>query len=200
MNGQDKAINTLSVFQQGVVANVMLNGMAQMTEKVIKQINQLYDINISRNEELFTYVFDNEVLPVAAGLASQATGYVTIEDNVNFIWCAWSAQAWTQEDPTIGLQPFTMQVKFHGTDRYFHTSHPFLAPIHSNFVATGGPMPTVYLPQMTWLPMPYVLTRSSQVSFLVTNLQAGVAIDVRIALHGYRIFSYDSLNMAVRRR
>jgi len=200
MNAQkaNLAINSLSAQQSGVVANVMMNGFAHMTEKVIEQINRLYDINISHNEEMFTYVLDNEVLTV--GASATATGFLTIEDSVNFVWCAWSGDAWQTADPLIPLQPFTVVMKFHGTDKYFHSSHPFLVPIHSIFVAKGVPVVGgIPIPQATWLPMPYVLTKNTVVSFQVTNLQA-ISIDVRFALHGYRIFQYDSLNMAVRRR
>jgi hypothetical protein len=183
-----------SANSQGAVTNVMLNGMSQMTEKVIKQINSLYDINISRNEELFTYVLDNESIVVTP--AGTNTGIITIEDSVNFVWCAWSAEAWDNTDPTLFGAMFTVMVKFHGTDRYLSNSHPFNVPIHKSFIASNG----AGTPAMTWLPMPYVLKRSTQLSFFVTNLQAAMTIRVRFALHGYRIFSYDSLNMAVRRK
>jgi len=196
----DTAINSLSSHQSNVVANVMMHGFAEMSKKVIEQINRLYDINLSHNEEMFTYVLDNEVLTLQAN--ATGTALLTIEDNVNFIWCAWSGGAWDHETGLAPIQPFTVVVKFHGTDRYFHNSHPFLVPIHSWFVAMGvggGPVTPFSIPSATWLPMPYVLTKNTVLSFQVTNLQA-IAIDVRFALHGYRIFQYDSLNMAVRRR
>ena len=190
----NSAINALPVYQQGVVANVMMNGMAQMTEKVIKQINALYDINISHNEELFTYVLDSESLLVNA--AATATGFLTIQDNVNFIWCAWSAEGWNNADPTAFGATFNVMVKFHNTDRYFSNTTPFNVPIHNDFIASG----TAGMPAMTWLPMPFVLTKGTMTSFAVTNLQPQMAIRVRFALHGYRIFQYNALNMAVRRR
>lgn len=183
-------LRTLSPKHQAALGNVMLTGMSDMASKVIDEINRLYDINLSHNEELFDLVLDDEFLDVNAG--AQGTSIITIPDNVNFIWCSWAVQGKTIADPNVADVGFTVEMKFMSTGRYFHSSAPAIYPIHSGMIGNAG--------NPTWLPMPYVLVKNSKVRIRINNLTAATNCRYWVVLHGYRIFTYDSLNWGVRRQ
>ena len=170
-------------------ANTMLSGISMMTKRVVAEIDRLYRIRLDHNEELFTFAVDDGHIDLAAN--TTAIGYTTITDNVNFICCAWSAYGWEDGTPTTGGLPFTIEAKNMANGKYWHTAYPGISPIHSSFVGNDS------IP--TWFPQPMLLTKNTRIRWTLTNLNANTALDVRIDLIGYRIFTYDSVNWAVRR-
>ncbi len=172
------------------MANYILNGVKSIADKSINEINRLMNIRIDHNEELFTYSLQGDALEVAGG--ATASGFILIEDMVNFICTNWSVQSWEDGDPTNAGLPFTVSAKNMASDRYWNQSVPAVVPLHHTFIGLGG--------RPTWFPQPMILTRNTRLKFDIVNLTAATDILVRLNLHGYRIFTYSNANWGVRRR
>lgn len=170
-------------------AGQILSGFSQMAGAINENIRQLFGVRLDRNEEFSWLNFDTTPFVLAAG-ATNVPATMTIGQEADFIATgvvAYVADSATPETPVPNAIRFS--IRDGSTGRFFQRQSNHISVLGETVAgASAGSRPW-------FLPKPRIFSRNSQVTWILTNLLGGTALNVDIAFVGYKIFDIDALDL-----
>lgn len=170
------------------IVEALLMGFKHVAGSIGNQLNELFGVNLNRDEEFFYLDFAATPLRVVAG-AVDTVGTMTVGTEGDFVAVALLTQAATVATPPV-IQPngIRFNIRDGGTGRDFMRNKQPLT--------FGGQGLAVYPASAAaiFLPKPRFFARTTQVFFRFDNVQ-GADLDVDAAFLGYRIFDANQLDL-----